>query len=219
MQTLKNLINEISQKGLSFKTVYDVGACNGSWTRWTQSNILPKSKFYLFEANSHYLSDLIITGHPFFLNVLSNEGREFVDFYPGCNTGDSYYKETTTWYDEKKSVRMPCTTLDKLIEEKNLPIPNLIKIDTQGSELDILSASKKILGKAELILCEMPIIEYNKGAPKISEYLEFFQDFDYIPVELLEVHRAEGIVFQLDFAFMLRSAKNEFLGNAETIRV
>ena len=219
MQTLKNLISEISQKGLSFKTVYDIGACNGSWTRWVQSNILPDSKFYLFEANQHYLSDLIITGHSFFLNVLSNEGREFVDFYPGCNTGDSYYKETTTWYDNKQSVRMPCTTLDKIIEEKNLPIPNLVKIDTQGSELDILSASLNLLGKTELILCEMPIIEYNKGAPNISAYLDFFRDFDYIPVELLEVHRAEGIVFQLDFAFMLRSAKNEFLGKEQTIRV
>jgi len=214
-----NLIAQLKERGMHFDVCYDIGACNGSWARWIQSNVLQDSKFYLFEANSHYLSDLIITGHSFFLNVLSNENREFVDFYPGCNTGDSYYKETTTWYDEKKPVRMPCTTLDKLIEENNLPIPNLVKIDTQGSELDILSASKKILGKTELILCEMPIIEYNKGAPNISAYLEFFRDHDYIPVELLEIHRAEGIVFQVDFAFMLRSAKNEFLGKEQTIRV
>jgi len=216
--TIIELLHDLQKRGMTFKNVYDIGACNGSWSRWIKQT-LPDSKFYLFEANSHYLSDLIITGNSFFINVLSNEGREFVDFYPGCNTGDSYYKETTTWYDEQKPVRMTCTTLDNLIEEKNLPIPNLLKIDTQGSELDILSASKKLLGKTELILCEMPIIEYNSGAPNISEYLNFFRDHDYVPVELIETHRAEGIVFQLDFAFMLRSAKNEFLGEFKTLRV
>ena len=219
MSGVVELIKKLEFNKMQFNVCYDIGACNGSWTRWVQANILPDSKFYLFEANSHYLSDLIITGHSFFLNVLSNESREFVDFYPGCNTGDSYYKETTTWYDDQKPVRMPCTTLDKIIEEKNLPIPNLLKIDTQGSELDILSASKKLLGKTELILCEMPIIEYNSGAPNISQYLNFFRDHDYVPVELIETHRAEGIVFQLDFAFMLRSAKNEFLGEFKTLRV
>lgn len=219
MQNLKNLLDELSRNGLKIENVYDVGACNGSWTRWIKSDVLPDSKFYLFEANPHYLSDLIITGYPFFLNVLSNEGREFVEFYPGCNTGDSYYKETTKWYDEQKPTRMPCTTLDKLIQEKNLPIPNFLKIDTQGSELDILSAAKSVLGKTELILCEMPIIEYNSGAPNISQYLDFFRDHDYIPIEVIEIHKAEGIVLQLDFAFMLRSAKNEFLGREEMIRI
>lgn len=213
------LVNKLKQNRMRFDTCYDIGACNGSWTRHIQTNVLPDSKFYLFEANQHYLSDLIITGHSFFINVLSNEGREFVDFYPGCDTGDSYYKETTKWYDKQNAIKLPCTTLDKLIEENKLPIPNFLKIDTQGSELDILSAAKSVLGKTELILCEMPIIEYNSGAPNISEYLDFFRDHDYIPVEVIEIHRSEGIILQLDFAFMLRSAKNEFLGREEMIRV
>jgi FkbM family methyltransferase len=219
MDNLIQCIDTLSRNGLKIDNVYDIGACNGSWTRWIQHQILPNSKFFLFEANSNYFSDLITTGHPFFLNVLSDEGREFVDFYPGFNTGDSYYKETTKWYDDIKPTRTPCTTLDRLIEKNNLPIPNLVKIDTQGSELDILSASKKILGTTEMIICEMPIIEYNRGAPNISHYLSFFQDHDYIPVEVVEIHRAENVVLQLDLIFMLRSAKNEFLGNEDKIRI
>lgn len=216
---LKNIIDRVVQNGLLVKNVYDVGACNGAWTRYMRANILPQSQYYLFEANMHYMSDLIITGCPFYLTVLSNEGRESVDFYAGCNTGDSYYKETTTWYDNKIPTRMDCTTLDRLIKEKNLPIPNLLKIDTQGSELDILSAAKNLMGKTEMIICEMPIIEYNSGAPNISQYLDFFRDFGYIPVELVSVNRAEDALIQMDFLFMLRSAKTEFLGEFKTIRV
>jgi len=120
------------------------------------------------------------------------------DFYNGTNTGDSYYKETTTIYDDKTSIKMPTVTLDELIEQNNLPIPQLLKLDTQGSELDILQGATKLLGKTELIVTELPIIEYNKGAPNISEYLEFFKSHDYIPVDVLEVHRGEETLIQLD---------------------
>ena len=101
----------------------------------------------------------------------------------------------------------------------NLPIPNLLKIDTQGSELDILSASTSVLGKTEIILCEMPIIEYNMGAPQIYEYLSFFKNYDYIPVEIAQVHKAEDTLLQIDFVFMTRSAKEKYLSSYNTIRV
>lgn len=219
MEKFLNIINRTISNGLRIDTVYDIGACNGSWTNLVKRNALPDSKYYLFEANPHYLSDLLITGHSFYLNVLSSADREFVEFYPGCNTGDSYYKETTKWYDSITPTKMPCTTLDKMIENNNLPIPNLLKIDTQGSELDILSASTQLLGKTEIILCEMPIIEYNIGAPNISEYLSFFKKHDYIPVEVAQIHRAEDTVLQLDFVFVLRSAKERYLSSYDTIRV
>jgi len=105
------------------------------------------------------------------------------------------------------------------MELHNLPIPNLLKIDTQGSELDILTGSTKLIGKTELIVCEMPIIEYNRGSPVISDYLKFFSQNDYIPIELVEVHHAENTLLQIDVLFMLRSAKNQFLGESKTIRV
>lgn len=219
MRNFLNLIHRVVSNGFNIETVYDIGACNGSWSKLVKDECLPNSTYYLFEANSHYLSDLIVTGNKFFINVLSSADKQFVEFYPGCNTGDSYYKETTTWYDNITPVNLPCTTLDAIIEMNNLPIPNLLKIDTQGSELDILSASTSVLGKTEIILCEMPIIEYNMGAPQIYEYLSFFKNYDYIPVEIAQVHKAEDTLLQIDFVFMTRSAKEKYLSSYNTIRV
>jgi FkbM family methyltransferase len=206
-------------KGLAINTVYDIGAHNGSWSKWVRSSILPSSNFFLFEANQVHLSELMVTGMNYFIDILSSEDKEFVEFYNSDTTGDSYYKENTTWFDGKPPIRKNCTTIDRLIEQHNLPIPNLLKIDTQGSELDILSGAKKILGKTELIVCEMPIIEYNLGAPTFSEYLKFFSSYDYLPIDVIEVHRAEGILLQLDLIFMLRSTKTRILGENKTIRV
>ena len=172
------LINHVTERGLKLDIVYDVGACTGEFSYNLISSVLPNAQYYLFEANISYLPQLIHPGFNAYIATLSNEGREEVEFWVGLNTGDSYYKETTTIYDDKDTKILKCTTLDKIITEKNLPIPNFLKIDTQGSELDILSAAKSVLGKTEMILCECPIIEYNKGAPNITEYLNFFRYHD-----------------------------------------
>lgn len=216
---LLDIINRTKQNGLKFDVVYDIGACSGNFSRWLKNSILSESKYYLFEANISYLPTLIDPGFNSYIATLSNEDGKEVDFWVGLNTGDSYYKETTTIYDNKEVKKVKCTTLDKMIQEKNLPIPNFVKIDTQGSELDILSASKSFMGKSEMILCECPIIEYNKGAPKMSEYLDFFKSYDYIPVEVTQVHRAEDTILQIDLLFMLRSAKQQFLSENQVIRV
>ena len=48
-----------------------------------------------------------------------------------------------------------------MVEKENLKLPNFIKIDTQGSEIDILKGSKNTLKNCNLIYLETPIIEYN----------------------------------------------------------
>ena len=216
---LLDIIRRVQQNGMPLDVIYDIGACTGNFSRWLKNSVLPSSQYYLFEANIAYLPTLIEPQFNSYITTLSNEDGREVDFWVGLNTGDSYYKETTTIYDDKDVKKVICTTLDKMIADKNLPIPNFLKIDTQGSELDILSAAKSVMGKTELILCECPIIEYNKGAPNISEYLNFFREHDYIPVEVNEIHRAEDTVLQIDLIFMLRSAKNQFLGENRVIRV
>jgi hypothetical protein len=93
-------------------------------------------------------------------------------------------------------------------------------LDTQGAELDILrGAEKHIMGKTELLLTEMPIVEYNRGAPKFSEYIDYMRSFDYIPIDVFQIHRAEETLLQVDLMFMLRSAKYKFLGENNVIRV
>jgi len=216
---LLDIIQKVIQNGMAIDVVYDVGACSGNFSRWIKNSVLPNSKYYLFEANISYLPSLMHPEFNSYITTLSNEDGREVDFWVGLNTGDSYYKETTSIYDDKEVKKVKCTTLDKMIIEKSLPIPNFLKIDTQGSELDILSASTSLMGKTEIILCECPIIEYNKGAPKMSDYLDFFKSYDYIPVEVTQVHRAEDTILQIDLLYMLRSAKQQFLSENKVIRV
>ena len=54
--------------------------------------------------------------------------------------------------------------LDTIIKERNYPLPDLIKIDTQGSELDILNGSSEALKNIKYLIVELQHIQYNKNA-------------------------------------------------------
>jgi len=216
--SLQKFLTDVQIAGLKIDTVYDIGAWVGKWSQEMKGTALSNSDFVLFEANPAYQQILSQSGFTSFCGTaLSNPGREYVSFYNGTNTGDSYYKETTTYYDGQGHIELPCVTLDQVRESLNLPIPQFIKIDTQGSELDILSGAS-FLDKVDLIYIECPIIEYNKGAPDMQDYLNFFKKRMFIPVTLLEVHIHEATLVQIDIMFMRKEAKERIFGPNVNIR-
>lgn len=219
MASLNLLLHKLQINGLNINTVYDIGACRGDWSKQMKS-YLPNADFFLFEANPAYDQVLAQTGFPYLCGqVLSNPGRETVAFYNGTNTGDSYYKETTKFYDNQTTVDLPCTTIDDLNEKFGLPPANFIKLDTQGSELDILAGAEKMISSVDLVLTECPIICYNKGAPNIQDYLDYFKSKDFVPVALCEDHVIEDTLIQIDLLFMRRETKQKFLSTNEYIRI
>lgn len=213
-----NFLKLVKSKGYKLKYVYDIGALKGSWSQ----RLLKEFRdidVTLFEANPAYVPNLIATGFKFFNVALSNPGREIVDFYNGTNSGDSYYKETTLHYENQNTIRLKCDTLDNIVIANKLAYPNFIKIDTQGSELDILIGGIHTLQHTDFVLVECPIIEYNKGAPVISDYLSFFKKNYFIPFDIYEIHRSEDTLLQIDIMFMRQNIKEKYFGSYQFIKI
>ncbi len=63
---------------------------------------------------------------------------------------------------EKSSVRqvpMPVVSLDSLLESGQLPaIPERVKIDGEGFQLEILQRSAKLLGKTTMLILEVSLV-------------------------------------------------------------
>lgn len=220
MNSLHTFLQMIQQRGLEIKTVYDIGAMHGLWTAEYKPD-LPNSKFLLFEANPECVEILTRTGYPFYNFALSNPGRGNVEYHAGgLSSGNSYYKEFTSYYDHDHIYNLPTVTLDHLIDVYDLPLPNLIKLDTQGSELDILAGAERAVAHADLIFTECPIVEYNKGAPNISQYLDYFRSKDFVPVDILQHHIFEGVLIQIDMMFMHKESKCKFIhDHTKTLRI
>lgn len=203
-------LNEIINR-LDIKTVYDIGANQGYWSINTKV-LLPKAKFYLFEASSYYEERLRNTGLDFFIELLSDEVGKEVDFYDSTASGESYYKENTIWninYTPKKRLT---NTIDNFVLANNIPLPEFIKLDTQGAELDILRGASDTMNNVKVILTEMPIMEYNVGAPSIQDYLSYFDKAGFYPMNVEQTHFIDNILVQLDIVFLRKELKVELFG-------
>lgn len=189
-------IKILKKSGIKISNVLDVGAYKGTWTKVIKRNCLRNAKFYLIEPNSKYLQDLNKLG-TYYECLVSNEIKD-IDFYQLQGTGDSYYKEVGDVYKNVKPIRIRSETLDSL----NLPKIDLVKIDTQGSEIDILSGFISGLKFCKAIILELPVTAYNLGSPNFSECIDSIANMGFVPAYLIDQHIVKGELKQLDIGFV-----------------
>jgi hypothetical protein len=138
---------------------------------------------------------------PFFIETLSSKVKN-VTFYEKDTPGDSYLKDKSIIYRYTGGITKKTSTITSLIKQKKLPAPDFLKIDTQGSEIDILKGSGKFLKKVKLLYLECPVININRGAPDISEYLRFTKKAGFIPLDICEKHIHNNVLLQIDILFI-----------------
>ena len=78
---------------------------------------------------------------------------------------------------------------------------DLIKVDTQGSELDVIEGGKEICKKAKAMLLEVSFNEYNKDAPLSEEVINYMKDFKFKPAAVLGIEMNHGS-HQQDILFL-----------------
>jgi len=183
--------------------LYDIGAHTGAFTRnflKTHKNVIS----YMFEANPKLFKPKDLSEHYWFNTVLSNLNDNEVSFYYRNGTGDSYYKEidlTQAYTDPEKYSILKLKT--KRLDSFDIPLPDVIKIDTQGSELDILRGCDDILKNCQTIYCEIPAPKktYNQGAPSYKDYIDFFTQAGFKNQILEKEKFARGELVQYDMIF------------------
>ena len=135
-------------------------------------------------------------------------------------TGNSYYIENTRHFKKNKFETIYSTTLDKVIIKKNLNF-DLIKLDTQGSELDILKGGSKVLKNVEYIIieCSSSKIATTRGHRE-KEICNFLSSKGFKYKLLIEEHLwfdtkhvtfKYGDVFQKDYLFSRKRIKSQLI--------
>ena len=74
---------------------------------------------------------------------------------------------------------MQSKTLDTIVKERNLPAPDLIKIDVQGAEIDVLKGATETLKSVTDLILEAQVVEYNKGAPLRDEVISYVESIGF----------------------------------------
>lgn len=206
----------MQNQGHVIETVFDIGANRGMWTK-KMLGLLPDAKFCMFEANKNLSMPNLLnkSEHKWYNVVLSKPGIDLVDFYflNQAGTGDSYYKENTTHYRNVLPDTMYATTLDSIVSDDSLRIPQLLKLDTQGSELDVLEGALGILEYVDIILTEIPVLSYNKDAPSFCDYIDYMHSIGFVPVGVEQHHFSDNFLIQMDLVFLRSDVKEKYYGN------
>lgn len=150
-------------------TVYDIGANIGVYTTALASQ---GAKVYAFEPNPKNFSLLrqntqeLANVQCYNMAIGQSVGRILVEDFDPQEPGN--YGSLSTRYD--RGVEVDCMALDYM----DIPIPNLIKIDVEGRELDVLQGCKKKIAES------VPCIVYEAHETKqFAEIYQFLKQFNY----------------------------------------
>ena len=215
------VINEVIKAGYDINVVYDIGANVGRWTQEWRKHI-PNAKYIMFEANPNNKCAIPLNNDMYMHQVLSDADDRTVEFFLAnigkASTGDSYYKELTVNYSEGKSVLLTTKKLNTVIEKKNLPLPDFIKMDTQGAEVDIINGGSDAMEHAKVAILEMPIMPYNKGAPNFSKYIDTMYANGFIPTGVDHIAMRHNVVNQMDIVFIKADINHKISGHKNRYR-
>jgi hypothetical protein len=126
----------------------------------------------------------------------------YIEKLNNIGTGASIYKENTEWYEIGKFdlIEVDVNTLDNLNLFPNETI-DLIKIDVQGSELDILIGGSKTTKRAKYVLLEVSTLEYNLKAPLVDKIVKKMREFYFKIEDIMDFKYYNNQIFQMDFLF------------------
>lgn len=209
--TLYGLLEKLVSRQIPIKDIYDIGAYKGLWSRDVR-RIFPNARFTLIEPNEIHNKSISSLGFRPFNFVLGKLSGENVLFYSKGQTGDSYFLEKNSEYLGSER-EMVTKSLSDFIAENELEYPDFLKIDTQGSELEILMGAQPGLHLISVILVELPITSLNIGAATLSEVTSFLEDNNFVPIHLSEIHNVIDILIQVDIAFLRRDIFNLKFGH------
>lgn len=199
-------LNWLKQRGWAPRSVLDIGAHRGDWSRLLLS-AFPTARVFMFEADSRHETQLQALGHPYHLGLVGKE-LGTVDFYTQAeisrSTGASIYRENTQIYEtDCVTVQLPMSTLDDLVAKMGIEDVNFIKLDVQGAEIDVLEGARRLLSEqpVDYVLAELSLIRYNEAAPLADAVIGYMRGIGFGMFDIFELHYWQQQLIQLDVLF------------------
>lgn len=151
-----------------------------------------------------------------------NLNKEFENFYhKGAKNTDYVFKHVMS---PKKKINLCSRSLESLSDERIIDPPDYLSIDTQGSEFEILSSSKKLLKNNILAVnCEVSFSELYLNSKLFTEIHQLLiaNDFFLVSLETIDIgfyriptqFRGKGIPLQGEALYLKKPDKVKLIDN------
>ena len=180
---ISKLINDNSKKEI---TIFDVGCFQGNFSRSLKKEIKKKINFHLFDPNPNLKIKDFKYNELAFSNNKGIKKYYLNTFFPasGSSLKTIIVKDKLWNFTRKvitgnlnkqfKSFEVKTDTLDNFCKENSIDFIDILKIDTEGSEIEILEGAKNMLNKTNVILIEV-LDEKKKFKEKYLKVIEILE--------------------------------------------
>lgn len=211
---LFNFYDTLKKMGFTPQHIVDVGANHGAWTREAlryfpdahytllePQNWLKKSFQDILDANSK------VQYYP--VGAGEKEGSfhfTIVDRDDSCSFRYSQEEAKTAGFEQ---IEIPMVTLNGLLENSKLPVPDIIKIDAEGLDIAVLKGASDFFGKTEIFMVEAGVV--NKSFDNsFLKLINFMDEKDYRLFDITDLNRPfqPQVLWLVELVFV---KKNGFL--------
>ena len=190
---LFNFYNTLKKINFYPKHIVDIGANHGTWTRETLQ-YFPDAYYTLLEPQ-HWLKksfqDILETNpkvqfHP--VGAGEQEGSfqfTIVDRDDSCSFRYTEEEAKAAGYEQ---IEISVVTLNNLLSSSELPIPDIIKIDAEGLDIEVLKGASNYFGKTEIFMVEAGVV--NKAFDNsFLKLINFMDTNGYRLFEITDLNR------------------------------
>lgn len=208
---LQTLFTNIKKMGLSPKHIVDIGANHGTWTREVLQ-YFPDAHYTLIEPQEWLkpsFQDLLDTNSKIAYHAVGagSENGSFkftiVDRNDSCSFRYTEEEANKMGY---KQVEIPIITLNDLVKSNNLPIPDIVKIDAEGLDIEVLKGANELFGKTEIFMVEAGVVikEFDNSFLKM---INFMDENGYRLFEITDLNRplALKVLWLVELAFVKKN--------------
>ena len=102
----------------------------------------------------------------------------------------------------------PMVTIDDVVKIKEAALPDFLKLDVQGYELEVLKGAVNTLPRISAILAEINLIDIHKGAPLLDEMVLFLNRKGFVTYDICGFSRRplDQALWHADFVFIPRES-------------
>jgi FkbM family methyltransferase len=190
---LFNFYDTLKKMGFTPQHIVDVGANHGAWTR-EALRYFPDAHYTLLEPQNWLKKS--------FQDILDANSK--VQYYPvGAGEKEGFFHFTIVDRDDSCSFRysqeeakaagfeqieIPVVTLNSLLSNSALPVPDIIKIDAEGLDVAVLKGASGFFGKTEIFMVEAGVV--NKSFDNsFLKLINFMDEKDYRLFEITDLNR------------------------------
>jgi FkbM family methyltransferase len=212
---LKTLLGWLSQRFPELSvTLYDIGARHGVHYHYRDLLQLSQFKVVGFEPDAQEADRLQTTQsdfqriYPFAIGKTKETRTIYITRHPGCSSlfppNQALLAEypPIAMFEVVNRAEVPTISLDEFVQTHQPPLPDFLKIDTQGAEGDILAGAATVLEGVVGVFLEAHLREMYLGTALFPEIHQLLKDAGFRLVFCQNNPNYAGEILELDVAYV-----------------